>query len=123
MSEPRPAAAPVWYRRAALTTDELLAESLETVTRLRWVLEVTLTRALPAHVDPSDLVALSVFLHTLPAPEPLPDPADELHAILARGRAERVSPTKAWVPCDGVQPRRVARWVEVHLEVPVRAAG
>lgn len=109
--------------RAALTTAEMLAESLGTVTRLRWVLEATLVREVPGHVDPRDPTALAAWLRTVPAPVPLPDPAEELAAILARGRAERPPATRAWVPCDGVQPRRAARWVEVLLEVPLRAVG
>lgn len=114
---------PVWAPRAPLTTDELLAESLGTVTRLRWVLEATLQRDLPPEVDPRDPHALAVWLHQAPPPPSMPDPAVELAVILARGRAERVAPVRAWVPCDGVQPRRAARWVEVQVEVPLRTVG
>ncbi len=124
MADPlRPVAAPVWTRRDPLTTDEALAEAAGTVQRLRWVLEVTLERACPDSVDPRDAAAVTAWLRDVPVPPPLPDPAEELARILARGRAEPPPATTAWVPCHGVAPERRARWVEQALAVPVRAVG
>lgn len=96
--------------------------AIGTVRRLRWVLDASLRAGCPDTVDPRDAAALGAWLAGRPA---MPSLEEELMTILERGRVDAPPPREAWVPCTGPAVGQVIRrrWVEVHLEVPVRAVG